>query len=63
MDDKTLFFYKGILISLLLQISRDENKKNNFKIQNSNVNTFKVVFWICNNFGNRKITNKHYRKI
>jgi hypothetical protein len=32
MDDKILKVYKGILISLLLQISRDEIKENNFKI-------------------------------
>jgi hypothetical protein len=54
MDDKTLFICKGILISLLLQISRDENKKNNFKTQNSNVNTFEAVSWFCNNFENCK---------
>ena len=63
MEDKTLFICERILIKRYFKLSRDENRKNNFEIQNTNINTFEVVSWIYNNFENPKITNKHYRKI
>jgi hypothetical protein len=51
---KHYLFVKGFQSLCYFKFSRDENNKSNFKIQNSNVNTFKVVSWICNNFENCK---------
>jgi hypothetical protein len=43
MEDKILLNCERILIKRYFKLSRDGNRKNNFEIQNTNINTFEVV--------------------